>query len=186
MSYLEWVHLQEPLSALSLSARARAPESSLWDSDLCVVHVLWVDGQCPSPAVSRGMHRGVWLAAEGRSRKELPSANTLRTNRLFFHPTLFVLGSTRGYISNLQPALVTCSEGAWRGSKGSMTWWSNTFTAVINFYLISSQKEVTVLGATKMALELHRGSRQDTFYIGPDFRGWQLTIKKKREIENKN
>lgn len=32
-----------------------------------------------------GMHRGAWLAAESRSGKELPSANTLRINRLFFH-----------------------------------------------------------------------------------------------------
>lgn len=44
-------------------------------------------------------------------------------------------------------------------------------TAVINFYFVSSQKEVTVLGCTKRVLELYRGTRQDTLSIGPDFHG---------------
>lgn len=44
-------------------------------------------------------------------------------------------------------------------------------TAVINFYLVSSQREVTLLGATKRALELYRGTRQDTLSIGPDLHG---------------
>lgn len=35
--------------------------------------------------MASGMHRGAWLAAEKGSGKELPSANTLRINRLFFH-----------------------------------------------------------------------------------------------------
>lgn len=42
--------------------------------------------ECPSPAVAPGDAPGVWLAVWSRNGKELPSANTLRINRLFSHP----------------------------------------------------------------------------------------------------
>lgn len=38
-----------------------------------------------SPAIASGTHRRAWLAAKRGSGKELPSANTLRKTRLFFH-----------------------------------------------------------------------------------------------------
>lgn len=41
--------------------------------------------ECLPPAMSSGAHQGAWLAAERGSGKDLPSANTLRINRLFFH-----------------------------------------------------------------------------------------------------
>lgn len=94
----------------------------------CGTHLCLCLAQVPGEALEnvclqqwpRGMHRGVWLAAESRSGKELPSANTLRINRLFFRSrSVCVVEVQEDTFPVSSPLCLLALKGLERGAKAA-------------------------------------------------------------------